>query len=142
MRSVSSQLRVACLVVLLAWVTSAPAVAATDLIVTHPGLDLSGNDVEAIYRGLKRFVGASRLKPVDNLSARSEFLKRKMGMNETSYHVYWEKLTFQEGIPQPILVRSDKEVIEYVASNQGAIGYLKNAPPPETRAKVKVLEEF
>lgn len=113
-----------CLVTVLALCSIGGAAAGDVIIITHPGITLSTDEVKDVYLGEKQFAGSTRLVPVDNLAAQPEFLARFLQMNITRYNNAWNKKTFRDGLTPPTVKLSDAEVIEYVKRTPGAVGYI------------------
>jgi ABC-type phosphate transport system substrate-binding protein len=67
------------------------------------------------------------IQPVDlepNSAVRRRFCQQILSRSVTSIRNYWQQLIFSgRNVPPPEL-RNDGEVIEYVARNPGAIGYV------------------
>ena len=61
--------------------------------------------------------------------------------DERKYSARWIRKTFREGLAAPALKGSDAEVISFVRSTPGAIGYV-TAIGEANAAAVKVLEKF
>lgn len=83
--------------------------------------------VKRIYTGRVIEVNGVTVYPV-NIKAshpnRERFLKKYLKQNSDEYEAYWTVRRFiGKGTP-PIELNSEKEIIEYIRSNSGAIGYL------------------
>ena len=112
------------------WVSS---VHAELVIVVHPenSASLSSKDVQRIFLGKeKKFPDGKESLPinqaVDN-AVRNDFDTNVLGRSTTQVAAYWSKLVFTgKGIP-PKEVDSDATVIEIIANNKNAIGYVDSA---------------
>ena len=124
---------------LLALCLAAPAGAgAADLyVIGNPSVSLEPSDIRDVYLGEKQFSGAVRLRPVDNAGAQEAFLAEVLHLSPTAYGASWTKKAFRQGLAQPPLQANDAEVIEFVRRTEGAVGYVKAAPPG-----VKVLQKL
>jgi ABC-type phosphate transport system substrate-binding protein len=119
--------------------TAAPALAFADVyVIVNPGLNLTADDIKNIYTGEKELAESTKIRPQDNSAAREEFLKKVLQLDVAKYESMWTKKSFRDGINPPTVRASDAEVIAYVKSNPGAIGYVTTAPPSD----VTVLKKF
>lgn len=91
--------------------------------------DVKVGDARDIYLGKKQFAGAVPLKPVDNAAQQTDFLQSVLNMEKGKYTGWWVKKTFQEGLHQPDNKSGDSEVIQYVLTTPGAVGYVAGTPP-------------
>jgi len=66
------------------------------------------------------------------------FLATVLQTNARNYAARWRRLTFREGLRSPPVKGSDAEVMSFVRSTPGAIGYLAGQAGPG----VNVLERF
>jgi hypothetical protein len=115
----------------------APVQAQAGEVIAHPSVTLSASEVRDVFLGERQFVGNLRLVPVDNSAVRSEFLANVLQTDLQKYSSRWRRKTFREGLAAPSLKGSDAEVIEFVRSTPGAIGYVK-----DSATGVQVLEKF
>jgi hypothetical protein len=119
--------------------TAAPALAFADVyIIMYPGMNLTADDIKNIYTGEKELAESTKIKPQDNSAAKEEFLKKVLQLDATKYESMWTKKSFRDGINPPTVRASDAEVIAFVKSTPGAIGYITTAPPSD----VTVLKKF
>jgi ABC-type phosphate transport system substrate-binding protein len=119
--------------------TAAPALAFADVyVIVNPSLNLTADDIKNIYTGEKELAESTKIRPQDNSAAREEFLKKVLGLDFAKYESMWTKKSFRDGINPPTVRASDAEVIAFVKSNPGAIGYVTTAPPSD----VTVLKKF
>lgn len=126
---------IAALLVLGAWPLSASA----DLyVIVNSSLRVSIDDIKAIYTGDTELIGSVKVQPSDNRGAQSEFLSKVLGLNVNRYDSLWTMKSFRDGLTPPTAKSTDAEVIEYVLSKPGAMGYV-TTPPPST---VTVLKKY
>ena len=95
---------------------------------------------DAFLRKRTRWGDDRAIMPVDLVqksSARSAFSHAVLGRDVASVRRYWAQLMFSgRGVPPPELP-SDSDVIKYVATHSGAIGYVA---PGTALSGVKVVE--
>ncbi len=110
--------------------------AATPTLIVHPGVpeeSLQDEDVQRIYLGKKsRWSDDTHIVPVmlKSGSLRSVFLRSVLERNETKYNTYWKQALFTgRGIP-PKELDTLQELIDFVASTPGAIGYIPAGGDP------------
>ena len=115
----------------------AAAQAADVFVVANASLELTPEEVKEIFLGEVQFAGAMKLLPVDNASAKAEFLARVLKMSSSKYQGAWTKKAFRDGLNAPPLKASDAEVLGFVKSNPGAIGYVSTPP-----VGVKIVGKF
>jgi len=119
-----------CRLTLIALIAAASGVAgAADLfVIAHPEVRLSRAEVVEVFRGNRQFAGDVMLQPVDNASARGEFVSRALGIDEVRYESHWTRKSFREGLLPPPLKSGDRDVASFVMRTPGAIGYVHQAP--------------
>lgn len=112
------------------------------VVVVHPdnSAAISSKNVQRIFLGKeKKFADGKETLPINQVSgagARDTFDNEVLGRSSTQISAYWSKLVFTgKGIP-PKEVDSDAAVIDIVASNPNAIGYVDEAA---ANASVKVI---
>jgi hypothetical protein len=115
------------------WLTAAQA----GLVIAHPSVDLNAEEIRLVFLGEKQLVGQLRLVPVDNLAARARFLEKVLQTDARKYEARWLRKAFREGLTAPSAKGSDAEVLSFVRSTPGAVGYVETATPG-----VKVLEGY
>ena len=113
------------------------AQAADVYVIANADLELTPEEVKEIFLGEVQFAGALKLQPVDNAGAQGEFLARVLKMSGPKYQGAWTKKAFRDGLNAPPLKATDAEVLSFVKSNPGAIGYVSTAP-----AGVRVVGKF
>jgi ABC-type phosphate transport system substrate-binding protein len=113
-------------------------------VIAHPsvaGATVSRAVLGAVFLGrVERWGNGTRIVPVD-LSAmssiRGAFSETVLGMPTVAVRRYWEQRLMSAGGTPPMVKGSDEAVIEAVAGNAGAIGYVSaETSIPET---VRVL---
>jgi ABC-type phosphate transport system substrate-binding protein len=117
----------------LAW--SGPA-ACGDVIV-HGDLTISPEDVRDIFLGEKQLEHGVRLVPIDNGAAQQEFLAKVLQTDAQKYYARWTRKSFRDGITAPASKGTDAEVIAFVKSTPGAVGYVSRSYPG-----VKVISRY
>lgn len=113
-------------------------------VVVNPG---NANSVDAdvvkkIYLGKsKSFSDGLTVSPVnqDGTGVADEFNDKVVGKSSSQLNAYWAKLVFTGKGTPPAKVNTDQAVIDFVASNSGAIGYVDSASVSD---KVKVVATF
>lgn len=93
-------------------------------VIAHPSVTLSANDIRDVYLGEKLLYGNLRLVATDNATAQEEFLAAILQTTRRNYEARWTRKTFREGLRAPVVKDSDAEVMNYVRSTPGAIGYV------------------
>lgn len=109
-------------------------------VIAHPFVNLSIDDIRNVFLGEKQLEGSLKLVPVGNLAVQSEFLAKVLQTDERKYQARWLRKTFREGLAPPPVKGSDAEVIAFVRSTPGAVGYVSNLGA--ATGGVKVLESF
>jgi len=106
-----------------------------------PGKSIQKQTLGHIFlRRVDKWGNGAPIKPVDQLSSspiRTAFNRSVLGFSPLEVQQYWVAQMSKGKIPPPV-VKSDDDVIAFVASNPGAIGYVsETATTPDA---VKVLE--
>lgn len=121
------------------------------LLVVHPSnpvRQLTREEVERIF--LKRIVrwedweGEPRIDPVDQVlesAAREAFTERVHRKPVRQVVRHWHRMIFSGRDRQPEELAGDEEVLEYVGSNERAIGYIDSLTAPGSRVRVLSIEE-
>lgn len=109
-------------------------------LIGHPGLPaLDKTTVQRIYTGRIIELNGVRLTPV-NLPAgnpiRTRFLSEVMGQEEDKYTGYWTVRRYVGKGTPPRELSTAAEVIEFVTSTTGAIGYVDES---DTRPGINIL---
>ena len=106
-------------------------------VIAHPSVNLTEDEVKAVYLGEKQFAGTVKLVPVDNAVVHADFLEKVIYMRADKYAALWTKKSFRGDATVPKVKSGDAEVIRFVKDTAGAIGYVS------TSAKdVKVLYQY
>ena len=107
---------------------AAPAFAADVQVIanTNVSVDLSAADVKEIFLGAKDSVGGTAVVPVLASAGPTHeaFLKTYVGKSDQALRNHFKSLVFTGKGSMPKSFASDAEVIKYVASTKGAIGYV------------------
>lgn len=120
-------------------VTSAATQAlAEDLyVIANPNASITANDIREIFLGEKQFAGSVKLVPVDNAAAQADFLGKVIKMDAAKYSATWTKKSFRDGLNPPAAKSGDAEVLNYVKSTPGAVGYVISKP-----SNVTVIQKY
>jgi len=97
--------------------------------------------VEIFLRKVTRWGDGASIEPVDlstKSPVRASFSKEGLGQSVDAVVNYWQKQILSRGERPPVVKSSDEEVIAFVSSSPGAIGYV--APGAALPDKVKVLK--
>jgi ABC-type phosphate transport system substrate-binding protein len=116
----------------------APTDATAGEVIAHPSVDLSPDEIRDVFLGEKQLAGHLTLVPVDNSALQTEFLAKILQTDARKYAARWTKKSFREGLSAPAVKGSDAEVISFVRSTPGAIGYITGGTP----AGLRILEKF
>jgi len=107
---------------------AAPAFAADVQVIANTNVsgDLSAADVKEIFLGAKDSVGGTAVVPVLASAGPTHeaFLKTYVGKSDQALRNHFKSLVFTGKGSMPKSFASDAEVIKYVASTKGAIGYV------------------
>lgn len=93
-------------------------------VISHPSVTLTAADIKDVFLGEKQLSGAVKLVPVDNQATQEEFLGKVINMDKTKYNNVWVKKGFRDGLAAPQIKFNDAEVINFVKSTPGAVGYV------------------
>ena len=111
--------------------TAAPALAQGFQVVVNaknPASSLSAQEVSDIFLGkTERWEGGFRASPVDlpaKSAARARFSTAVHGKDVNAIKKYWRKMVFSGLGNPPEELGSDAAVLDYVAHNVGAVGYV------------------
>jgi ABC-type phosphate transport system substrate-binding protein len=112
------------------------------IVIANPGVksaDVSKGDLRDVFTGASTSLkDGSRVTPVllKQGGAHDEFLAAYIGKNDTTFRASWRSLVFSGQATMPKSLDSEAAVVDYVAHNPGAIGYISKATPHDG---VKVL---
>lgn len=103
---------------------------------------VSQDDIKKIYLGKsKSFADGTKITPVNqNANAiADEFNDKLVGKSSSQLNAYWSKLVFTGKGTPPNKLDNDQAVIDFVAANADAIGYIDSAKASD---KVKVVGKY
>jgi ABC-type phosphate transport system substrate-binding protein len=111
------------------------------IVIANPGFkasEVSKNDLKDVFTGASTTLGGASVVPIllKAGTAHEEFLQAYIGKNDTAYRAGWRSLVFSGQATMPKSVDGDAAVVEFVAHNNGAIGYISKSSPHDG---VKVL---
>jgi hypothetical protein len=111
------------------------------IVIANPGVkavEVSKNDLKEVFTGSSTSLGGGNVVPIllKAGTAHEEFLQAYIGKNDTAYRAGWRSLVFSGQATMPKSLDTDAAVVEFVAHNAGAIGYIGKASPHDG---VKVL---
>jgi hypothetical protein len=120
----------------------AARVQAQVIVIANPSVkasDVSKNDLKDVFTGASTSLGGGSVAPIllKAGAAHEEFLQAYIGKNDAAYRAGWRSLVFSGQATMPKSLDSDAAVVEFVAHNAGAVGYIGKASPHEG---VKVLD--
>jgi ABC-type phosphate transport system substrate-binding protein len=101
--------------------------------------EVSKSDLKDIFTGSTTSLkDGSRVAPIllKGGTAHEEFLQAYIGKSDSTYRAGWRSLVFSGQSSMPKSLDTDAAVVDFVAHNAGAIGYIGKASPHEG---VKVL---
>ena len=102
------------------------------VIIANPAIrteEISADDLRSVYLGTKTSLeDGTRLKPVLEKGgpAHAAFLKEYLGKSDVALQTYYRSLLFSGKWSMPIMLRSDSEMVAYVARTPDAIGYAQS----------------
>ncbi len=112
------------------------------IVIANPSVkatEVSKSDLRDVFTGnATSLPDGSRVVPIllKAGTIHEEFLQVYIGKNDTAYRAGWRSLVFSGQASMPKSLDGDAAVVEFVAHNPGAIGYISKASPHEG---VKVL---
>jgi ABC-type phosphate transport system substrate-binding protein len=112
------------------------------IVIVNPSvkaIDISKSDLRDVFSGSATSLkDGSRVTPVLLKAgpASDEFLKTYVGKSDDAYRASWRSLVFSGQASMPKSLDSEAAVVDFVAHNAGAIGYIRASTPHEG---VKVL---
>ena len=106
-------------------------------VIAHPSVSLSADEVKELFQGDKQLLGSVKLVPVDNAAVQPEFAAKVLHIEVPKYTSLWIKQSFREGLNAPAVKSNDAEVVAFVKSTPGAVGYVSVAP-----AGVRVIARY
>lgn len=104
---------------------------ANDLVVignrSVPVSELSADEIQNIYLGKKKNWD-NGLKVMPAVMGEGEltdrFLKDYVKKNSNTFNTYWKKQVFTGGGKPPVSFEKEKELVEFVSTTKGAVGYV------------------
>lgn len=142
-------MRKKCLVVLLFLAIAGMALSfpgfteAADLVMVGnrsvPVSELSASDIQSIYLGKKKVWDNGmkiELAVLGDGPVTDKFLKDYVKKNSNTFDTYWKKQVFTGGGKPPVKFEKEKDLVEYVSSNKGAMGYVSSQSVSEN---VKII---
>ena len=112
------------------------------IVIANPSVksaEVSKSDLRDVFTGAATSLkDGSHVTPVLLKSgpAHDEFLSEYIGKNDTAFRASWRILVFSGQASMPKSLDSDSAVVEYVAHNPGAVGYIGKSTPHDG---VKIL---
>jgi ABC-type phosphate transport system substrate-binding protein len=112
------------------------------IVIANPSVkanDISKSDLRDVFTGASTALpGGGNVVPIllKAGTVHEEFLQVFIGKNDSAYRAGWRSLVFSGQASMPKSLDGDAAVVEFVAHNAGAIGYIAKATPHEG---VKVL---
>jgi ABC-type phosphate transport system substrate-binding protein len=105
------------------------------IVISNPGVkasEISKSDLRDVFTGnASSLKDGSRVTPIllKAGTAHEEFLEQYIGKNDAAYRAGWRSLVFSGQATMPKSLDGDVAVVEFVAHNAGAIGYIGKATP-------------
>jgi len=135
----SSQAVAALLVI--CWLVATAAHAADFVVITHKGVagSLSREELQAVFLGEKtKWEDGKpiRIVTLEEGTAHKAFLKTIVGKTPSQFAGYWKKLVFTGKAAAPKAFDEASKLLEYVAGQSGAIGYVA---PDQVNSSVKIF---
>ena len=112
------------------------------IVIANPGVKataVSKSDLKDVFTGAATALpGGGNVVPIllKAGTVHEEFLQAYIGKNDTAYRAGWRSLVFSGQASMPKSLDGDAAVVDFVAHNAGAIGYIGKASPHDG---VKVL---
>ncbi len=130
---------------LLLFIVATGSVFADVSVIANKGMgidSITAKEVKKIWLGKSKSLGGTSVKlsdlPQGNTS-RDHFYANVVNKNEKYLKVYWAKIVFAGKGAPPKSFASDADVVSWVASTPGAVGYVDNSV---TNDSLKVLAVF
>ena len=92
-----------------------------------PANSIKRSELKEIYMGKKTtWTKNSKIAPALLKSGKThnEFLKKYVGKTAAQFRSYWNNLLYTGTGTPPPSSKTEKEIVEYVSKNKGAIGYI------------------
>jgi ABC-type phosphate transport system substrate-binding protein len=100
------------------------------IVIANPSVkasEITKNDLRDVFTGnATSLPDGSRVVPIllKAGTAHEEFLQVYIGKNDTAYRAGWRSLVFSGQASMPKSLDGDAAIVEFVAHNTGAIGYI------------------
>ena len=113
------------------------------IVIANPGVKataVSKSDLKDVFTGAATALpGGGNVVPIllKAGTVHEEFLQAYIGKNDTAFRAGWRSLVFSGQASMPKSLDGDAAVVDFVAHNSGAIGYIGKASPHDG---VKVLQ--
>ena len=125
-------------------VAAAVSASAAPVVVTHPELGsetIDGGTIKAVFRGKK--VAWSNKTPVTVAilkggTVHEEFLKTAFNISASAFSNHWRLTAMTGGGVAPKEFATEQELLQFVSSTPGAIGYVDEASAGEAVRKVAI----
>lgn len=92
---------------------------------------------------LQNWPGGEKVRSVDRVGSipeRKTFLEKVIKLSDSQLEQFWVSKRYEKGVPVPPKLHSDQEVIEYVLSFEGGIGYINSKSiGPAHRSQIKTV---
>ena len=140
-----TDIRIISILLLLLW--SGPALAGETVLVVHrdnPVSSLELAEVRSIFLGKKVFWDDGNAIEVllqESGETHRNFSQNILGKSPRQLSMYWKRVLFSgEGLP-PREVTGDEEMLETIAANTKAIGYIDNSVNDNRVKSVSIIRE-
>ncbi len=94
----------------------------------NPEVEMAAAKIDRMFlKKLKRWDHGERVLPVDleaKSSIRKAFTKSVHGKSVTAIKSFWQRMIFSGRDVPPVEKQSEKDVLDFVGANPGAIGYV------------------
>jgi ABC-type phosphate transport system substrate-binding protein len=112
------------------------------IVIANPSVKVAGvskSELKDVFTGGSSSLGGSHVTPVllKGGAANDEFLSAYVGKSDGAFMAGWRSLVFSGQASMPKTVDSEAAMVDFVAHNPGAVGYVGKAAAHEG---VKVLE--
>jgi len=125
---------------------SAQSLAQDVMLVANPSLQLlaiTSSDVRAIFLGTKtRLADGAHASPVTLKGgpAHEVFLKNHLGESPEEFRAQWRKTVFTGQGAMPRAFDSEAELLHYVATTPGTLGYVSRISPADKVKQIMILK--
>ena len=106
------------------------------IVIANPSVkasSVSKNDLKEVFTGASTSLGGGSVAPIllKAGTAHEEFLKEYIEKNDNAFRAGWRSLVFSGQASMPKSLDGDAAVVQFVAHNAGAIGYIGKASAHE-----------